>query len=214
MLRRPPELAAVTVHVGTGTNDKSGVDRFHIENFVARGSIHTADSKIGTPCMRVTYCLKFEDYYDASQVRTAKARLVSRFALLVMVALLGVVMMRLAAASVWRNYLSLGLMIVLLAFLPEAVRWLNKRYLKYADTRATSADRAKEISVDIEEDGIQMVGVPNKQEWSYFSNYSESAHAFILYRSSTIEAILPKRAFSRDSLSNCREIFKANIAPR
>jgi hypothetical protein len=91
-------------------------------------------------------------------------------------------MMRSAAASVWRNYLSLGSMIVLLAFLPEAVRWFNKRYLRYEDTRATGAGTTKEMSVDLEEDGIQVVGVPNKQEWSYFCSFSESAHAFILYR--------------------------------
>ena len=164
--------------------------------------------------MRVTYCLNFEDYYDASQVSTAKARWISRCARLAMVALLGVVIMRSPDASVWRAYLSLALMIVLLMFLPQAVRWLTKLYLRYANTKAARADTGKEISIDIEEDGIQVVGVPNKQEWSYFSNYSESAHAFILYRSSTIEAILPKLAFSRDSLSGCRQILKANIVTR
>jgi hypothetical protein len=164
--------------------------------------------------MRVTYFLNFEDYYNASQEHGAKARGVSRCALLAMAALLGVVMMRSASASVWRDYLSLGLVIVLLVFLPQAVRWLNKLYLRYANTRASRADTGKKISVDIEENGIQVVGVPNKQEWSYFSNYSESAQAFILYRSNTIEAILPKRAFDHASLSSCRQILKANIPSR
>jgi hypothetical protein len=164
--------------------------------------------------MRVTYCLNSEDYYDASQVSTAKARWVSRCARLAMVVLLGVIIMRSPGASVWRDYLSLGLVIVLLMFLPQAVRWLNKLYLRYANTRASRADTEKEISVDIEEGGIQVVGVPSKQEWSYFSNYSESAQAFILYRSNAIEAILPKRAFSRDSLSSCRQILEANIVTR
>jgi hypothetical protein len=131
-----------------------------------------------------------------------------------MAALLGVVMMRSAGASVWRDYLSVGLVIVLVVFIPQTVRWLNKLYLRYIDTSASATDTEKEISVDIEENGIQVVGVPNKQEWSYFSNYSESAHAFILYRSNAIEAILPKRAFDRDSLSSCRQILKANIASR
>jgi hypothetical protein len=54
----------------------------------------------------------------------------------------------------------------------------------------------------------------NKQEWPCFSSYSESAHAFILYRSNTIEAIFPKRAFNPDNLNSFRQILKANIAPR
>jgi hypothetical protein len=107
-----------------------------------------------------------------------------------------------------------GLGIVSLVFLPEVVGWLNKLYFKYANTRAFHAGPGKEFSVDIQEDGIQAVGVPNKQEWLYFSNYSESAHAFILYRSNTIEAILPKCAFNPDSLNSFRQILKANIAPR
>jgi hypothetical protein len=164
--------------------------------------------------LRVTYCLNFEDYYDASQVSTAKARWISRCARLAMFALVGVVIMRSPVASVRHDYLSLGLVIVVLMFLPQAVRWLTKLYLRYANTKASRPDTGKEISVDIEVDGIQVVGVPSKQEWSHFSNYSESTHAFILYRSNTIEAILPKRAFSRDSLSSCRQILEANIVKR
>jgi hypothetical protein len=131
-----------------------------------------------------------------------------------MAVLLGVRILRSAAVSIERNYLSLGAMVVLLVVLPEAVRWLNKLYLRYANTKASNPEAGKEISVDIQQHGIQVVGVPDRQEWSYFSNYSESAHAFILFRSNTIEAILPKRAFNRDSLSSFRQILKANIAPR
>jgi len=121
--------------------------------------------------MRVTYCLNFEDYYDASQVRTAKARFLSRCALLAMAVLLGVRILRSAAVSIERNYLSLGAMVVLLVVLPEAVRRLNKLYLRYANTKASNPEAGKEISVDIQQHEIQVVGVPDRQEWSYFSNY-------------------------------------------
>jgi YcxB-like protein len=103
---------------------------------------------------------------------------------------------------------------VSLVFLPEVVGWLNKLHFKYANTRAFHAGPGKEFSVDIQEDGIQAVGVPNKQEWSYFSSYSESAQAFILYRSIPSKLFLPKCAFNPDSLNSFRQILKANIAPR
>jgi len=119
--------------------------------------------------------------------------------------------MRSPSAGVWRDYLSLGLVIVLFMVLPEAGRWFNRLYLTYRNPKAFRADREKEISVDIELDGIQVVGDPNKEDWSHFSNYTESPNAFILYRSNTIETILPKRAFSPDSLSSCRQILEANI---
>lgn len=163
--------------------------------------------------MRVTYWLNFEDYYDASQARTAKARFLSRYALLTLAVLLGVRIMRSTTGSIERSYLSSGAVLLLFVVLPEAVRWIHKLYLRHTTTKAFKATAEKEISVDIQEHGIQVVGVPNRQEWSYFSNYSESTQSFILYRSNTIEAIFPKRAFNDDSLSSFRQILKANITP-
>jgi len=157
--------------------------------------------------MRITYRLAFEDYYEASQARSAKSRLVWQCAILAMAFLFSVAGMRQASTRV-RDF---SIAAVVLASIP-ALGWLQRLSFKDAHRRAVDAGSEKEFSVDVYEDGIQVVGTANKQEWPYFSTYAELAGAFILYRLNTIEAILPKRAFDLDGVNNFRKLLKANIA--
>jgi YcxB-like protein len=163
--------------------------------------------------MRVTYCLNAEDYYEASQRGATKRRLETWLARLFFAFVLGVIMTRSPFASASREYVALGLMIVLVVFGTEAFLWLDRCYHRYTIRRAASTLPSKETIVDIEADGIQTAGAADKDAWSSFSNFCESEHTFILYRGNAIVAILPKRAFDGAGLSSCREILKANVAP-
>ena len=159
--------------------------------------------------MRVTYRLAFEDYYDAYQARTAKRRRVRELLLLAITVLLCAAWIRTENRRVGQGYLVLGVMFLL--SLPAA-RWLNKISFENAYRRGASDSSGKEFTVDISEDGIQVPHTPHKENWSCFSKYSESGSAFILYRSSSIHAILPKRAFEAGDIDSFRRLLRGKLA--
>jgi hypothetical protein len=161
--------------------------------------------------MRITFHLAFEDYYDAAQVLNASNRRISGVAVIALAVVLGVVWMRVPnVTGGHHHFLLASLLLMLLASFP-AVRYLSKLSSARAYRKARGDKAGKEFTVDISEDGIQSLDPPQKDEWSRFSKYSESAGAFILCRETSVYAILPKRAFDREGIDSFRRILGAKL---
>jgi hypothetical protein len=160
--------------------------------------------------MQITFRLASEDYYDAALTHRAKNRRINEAAVLAMVVVLSVVWMRAPNAQSTRSYVGLGLLLVVLVAMVLASRWLEKFSFRNA-SRDAEVNPCKECSVDISEDGIQTTDQAQRDDWSHFSKYSESARSFILYQGSSVCAILPKRAFRPDSIDRFRHILKKTL---
>ena len=160
--------------------------------------------------MKITYRLTFEDYDDAARARNAKDRRIRAGAALGMsVLLFGYWMASGRNAQVGHAWLLLATFVVVIYLL---FRWIDKLRFRKAYQRGSEGgfDR-NELIVDISEDGIKSSEASNIEEWSYFSKYSESNNAFILYRANSIHAIFPKRAFDVDGMDSFRRLLQAKL---
>jgi hypothetical protein len=156
--------------------------------------------------MRVTFCLRAEDYYEARNALLAMERRLRWLAALVLALIMVVYALRSGVAIVL-------LLIFLIASLSifECLDRLNyKRICKNAALKA----QQKELTLGISEEGLQSGDGTLTEPWSYYSSYSESANVFVLYHAKMISIILPKRAFDSGDLDSFRQTLDRRVTHR
>ena len=160
--------------------------------------------------MKITYRLTFEDYYEAARARNAKdGRIRAGAALGMSVLMFGHWLASGRNAQVGYAWLLIAAFAVVIYML---FRWIDKLRFRNAYQRASEGDfDGNEVIVDISEEGIQNPKTSSREEWSYFSKYSESDNAFVLYRANSVHAICPKRAFDADGMNSFRRLLQVKL---
>jgi hypothetical protein len=162
--------------------------------------------------MRSTFHLGLDDYYDAAQARNAKNRRIANSAVLLIILLLGLVWFRTPTPKGGHPVSALVLASLLLIGVMRATSWLGKLYFERSFDSAANHETSKVYTVDISEDGIELLDPPQKDEWSSFSKYSESDRSFILYQGASVCAILPKRSLGPQDVDQIRRILGARLS--
>lgn len=161
--------------------------------------------------MKISFRLGPEDYYDAFQASTTKNRRIAGIAALAMAALGTVVLFRAPQQTGGHPFLGMALFWFVLLGSFFAFGWFLDSSYKRSLRKASRSGADKEIVLDISDSGMESAEPPQKDEWSHFSKYLESANSFILYEGPSIYAILPKRAFAPTEIDAVRRILDARL---
>jgi hypothetical protein len=158
--------------------------------------------------MRITFHLTPDDYYEASRASTPREMLFRRSAIL---------LISFCLIVFWVRKRGLGgvydCIVATIVLLPVrwAGTWFDRFYFKRALRKKTEKNSSREITFDVLEDGLHLVGTPDPEPWSHFSRYLESAGVFVLFHGKYIEAVLPKRAFNAQGVQDFRRILARKV---
>jgi YcxB-like protein len=161
--------------------------------------------------MQITFCLTPEDYYDAWKSRNVARQRIRRFLFFAVAVLFLAMWVRHPETHLAYLWLFVAFVFVSTATFSE---WFSRLSFRKAYVRGMRQHAPKELRIEISENGISAPDPHHARNWKSFSSWSESDTVFVLYRSQSIEAILPKRAFDSEGIVVLRRILQANVSGR
>jgi hypothetical protein len=156
--------------------------------------------------MEVSYQITAADYFEASLPAKAKER---RIRFLLASSISAVMILGAVLVGTARQRLALILAAAVVVGCVFVIDRLKTVFLKRSVAKAAITPNT--FRVELSEKGM---GTPKGrlEPWSSFTRYSETSNDFVLFRSGSIEAIIPKRALELSGIEAVRSLLSAHLS--
>ncbi len=164
--------------------------------------------------LSVTFILTEEDHREAV-APVIRARLRERGLLrwrnwpaaLLVLAFIIWLSVRRGRDGIWFALFMIALVTVLSFAVSKAIHWVMVRRAPRFEPEAGPRSQPRRLTIEISDRGVTWESPPKFEPWTTYSHYLELDNYFVLCRSGSIHAILPKRAFAVENIETFRQIL-------